>query len=205
MTASVSCQDAAPRMSSRPDKNRLSISPDSVTLGEQHDKEDYTIGFDCLAKRRRAMTGQAHLDYAFSDGGAAHWLEHGARTGSSRTWNQLAPFGYAVDTVADRIVNIDGRTKYLSVSPLETVQINAIGKSVTWKFDTLGALLSSLQCNPGMRGRYRLRCAESNLSRGLAKVLRRSYVFVISASGTRQHWRRRMIRHNPDKIFSRIE
>ena len=85
-----------------------------------------------------AMTAQAHVDYDYSDSGATHWLEHGAQTASSPTQKQLAPFGYAVDTPADRIVNIDGRSRYLNVTRLETVQLNAAGKSVTWKFDTFG-------------------------------------------------------------------
>lgn len=52
----------------------------------------------------------------------------------------LEPFGYAVKSPADRTVNIDGGTKYLNVTRLETVQINAGGKSVTWRFDTFGSV-----------------------------------------------------------------
>ena len=150
--------------------------------------------------RRRRGGGAGTVDFAYSDSGATHWLTHDAQTGSSPTQDQRAPFGYVVASPADRIVNIEGRSKYLNVTRLETVQINVIGKSVTWKFDTFGALLSSHQCNPGTRGHCRLRCGESNVSRGLSKVLRRSYIFVISASGTCQRRRRRMIMQNPDNF-----
>ena len=86
-----------------------------------------------------AMTVQAHVDFAYSDSGATHWLTHDAQTGSSPTQDPRAPFGYVVASPADRIVNIDGRSRHLNVTRLETVQLNnAAGKSVTWKFDTFG-------------------------------------------------------------------
>ena len=80
----------------------------------------------------------AHVDYAYSDSSATHWLEHAAQTKGQPSQNALAPFGYAANVTADRIVNIDGGTKYLNVTRLETVQLNAGGKSVIWTFDTFG-------------------------------------------------------------------
>ena len=88
--------------------------------------------------RRRRGGGAGTVAFAYSDSGATHWLTHDAQTGSSPTQDQRAPFGYVVASPADRIVNIEGRSKYLNVTRLETVQLNAAGKSVTWKFDTFG-------------------------------------------------------------------
>ena len=48
-----------------------------------------------------------------------------------------APFGYAVAGGASRTITIDPETRYLNVTRLEAVVINAGGKSVTWSFDTL--------------------------------------------------------------------
>lgn len=78
----------------------------------------------------------AHEDY--SEGGTLHWIAHVAEAKSQPTANAQAPFGYAVDGGADRAVDIGPATKYLNVTRLETIRINAGGKSVTWKFDTLG-------------------------------------------------------------------
>lgn len=78
----------------------------------------------------------AHEDY--SESGSLHWLQHVSESKGQPTANQLAPFGYASTGTAARVVSIDGSTKYLNVTRLETVQIKASGKSVTWMFDTLG-------------------------------------------------------------------
>lgn len=78
----------------------------------------------------------AHEDY--SEAGSNHWLSHVAESKGSPTANQLAPFGYATNGAAARVVTIEAGTKYLNVTRLETVQIKAGGKSVTWMFDTLG-------------------------------------------------------------------
>ena len=48
-----------------------------------------------------------------------------------------APLGYAVAGGASRTIMVDQKTRYLNVTRLETVTINAGGKSVTWSFDTL--------------------------------------------------------------------
>lgn len=45
-------------------------------------------------------------------------------------------YGLASVNANARTVNVDSNTKYLNVTRGETVQINAGGKSVTWKFDT---------------------------------------------------------------------
>lgn len=78
----------------------------------------------------------AHEDY--SESGSMHWLQHVSESRGQPTANQLAPFGYATTGAAARVVSIDAGTKYLNVTRLETVQIKAGGKSVTWMFDTLG-------------------------------------------------------------------
>lgn len=78
----------------------------------------------------------AHEDY--SEGGSLHWLSHASESKSQPTANQLAPFGYQSTAAAARVVSVDAGTKYLNVTRLETVQIKADGKTVTWMFDTLG-------------------------------------------------------------------
>jgi hypothetical protein len=78
----------------------------------------------------------AHEDY--SETGSMHWLQHVSESKSQPTANQLAPFGYQSTGAAARAVSIDSSTKYLNVTRLETVQIKAGGKTVTWMFDTLG-------------------------------------------------------------------
>jgi hypothetical protein len=78
----------------------------------------------------------AHEDY--SEGGSLHWLSHASESKGQPTANQLAPFGYQSTGTAARVVSIDSSTKYLNVTRLETVQIKAGGKTVTWMFDTLG-------------------------------------------------------------------
>ncbi|CAB1369020.1 CzcE family metal-binding protein [Denitratisoma oestradiolicum] len=78
----------------------------------------------------------AHEDY--SEGGSLHWLSHASESKSQPTANQLAPFGYQSTGTAARVVSVDADTKYLNVTRLETVQIKAGGKTVTWMFDTRG-------------------------------------------------------------------
>lgn len=73
-----------------------------------------------------------------SESGSLHWLQHVSESKSQPTANQLAPFGYSTTGATARVVSIDAGTKYLNVTRLETVQIKAGGKSVTWMFDTLG-------------------------------------------------------------------
>ncbi len=77
----------------------------------------------------------AHEDY--SEGGSLHWISHVAEAKSQPSANEQAPFGYAVNGSADRAIDIGPGTQYLNVTRLETIRINAGGKSVTWKFDTL--------------------------------------------------------------------
>ncbi len=74
----------------------------------------------------------------FSEEETMHWLAHVTEAKSQPTANERAPFGYAVDGKADRTVDIGPGTKYLNVTRLETIRINAGGKSVIWKFDTMG-------------------------------------------------------------------
>lgn len=81
-------------------------------------------------------TGYAHEDY--TEGQSLHWLSHVSESKSQPTANQLAPYGYASSGSAARVVNIDSSTKYLNVTRLETIRINAGGKSIIWTFDTLG-------------------------------------------------------------------
>lgn len=77
----------------------------------------------------------AHEDYSES---GMHRLQHISESVGQPTANQLAPFGYSTTGTAARVVSIDAGTKYLNVTRLETVQIKAGGKNVTWMFDTLG-------------------------------------------------------------------
>ncbi|SBT09248.1 conserved exported hypothetical protein [Candidatus Accumulibacter aalborgensis] len=88
-----------------------------------------------------ATTAFAHTDYSeggYSEAGSAHWLSHVAESRSQPTASQLAPYGYVASGVAGRVFNVDSGTKHINVSRLETVRIDVGGKSVTWKFDTLG-------------------------------------------------------------------
>lgn len=69
-----------------------------------------------------------------------HWRVRATVPAGEPTANQLAPYGYKASGPVARVVNIDGTTKYLNVTQLEAVQINAGGKTVAWMFDTLGTL-----------------------------------------------------------------
>lgn len=86
-----------------------------------------TLALFVIAGAAGATTAFAQQGYATSD-------YHKNQSGPAA--NQVAPFGYATTGPADRVVNLD-RVKYLNVTRLETVQINAGGKSITWTFDTL--------------------------------------------------------------------
>lgn len=82
-----------------------------------------------------------------------HWRVRATVPAGEPTANQLARYGYKTPGPVDRVVNVDGTTKYLNVTQLETVQINVNGKSVTWMFDTLGITPFSLsQVIPGTDG-----------------------------------------------------
>ena len=82
-----------------------------------------------------------------------HWRVRATVPAGEPTANQLARYGYKISGPVDRVVNIDGTTKYLNVTQLEAVQINANGKGVTWMFDTLGTAPFSLpQVIPGTDG-----------------------------------------------------
>lgn len=64
---------------------------------------------------------------------------------------QQAPYGYPVAGNATRTITIDQKTRYVNVTRLETVTINAGGKSVTWSFDTLDTRSFALsQILPGV-------------------------------------------------------
>lgn len=54
------------------------------------------------------------------------------------TAQQMAPYGYAVPGPGERTVRMTRATKYINVTPLETVRLEIDGKSVVWNFDTLG-------------------------------------------------------------------
>lgn len=98
-----------------------------------------------------AATGTSYAHEDYSDSASTHWLSH--LPISQPTANQLAPYGYATSSAATRGVNIDGGTKYLNVTRLETIQINAGGKSVIWTFDTLGTASFPLaKIIPGAEG-----------------------------------------------------
>lgn len=85
-----------------------------------------------------AVAGTSHAHEDYSEGGSAHWISHVSESKSQPTTNQLAPYGYATSSAAARVVTIDSSTKYLNVTRLETIRINAGGKSIIWTFDTLG-------------------------------------------------------------------
>ena len=80
------------------------------------------------------ITSVAGATAAFAQQGYTTTDYHKDQSGPAA--NQVAPFGYATTGPADRVVNLD-RVKYLNVTRLETVQINAGGKSIVWTFDTL--------------------------------------------------------------------
>jgi hypothetical protein len=83
-----------------------------------------------------ATTAFAHQDY--SEAQTAHWISHVSEAGGQPTATQLAPYGYASPGVAAREIKIDSGTRFLNVKQLETVRIDAGGKSTIWTFDTLG-------------------------------------------------------------------
>lgn len=102
----------------------------------------------------------------FSEEESMHWLTHVAEATSQATANERAPFGYAVDGKADRTVDIGPSAKYLNVTRLETIRINAGGKSVIWKFDTMGTTSFPLSnVIPGLNG-ITVYVEESPLYRG---------------------------------------
>jgi hypothetical protein len=79
---------------------------------------------------------QAHEDY--SDAGSLHWSQHVQETKSQPTAQQLAPFGYAASGRPDRVIAIDGTSRYVNVTRLETIEFNIGGKRFAWTFDTFG-------------------------------------------------------------------
>lgn len=98
-----------------------------------------------------AATGTSYAHEDYSEGASTHWLSHLSE--SQPTANQLAPYGYPTSSTAARVVTIDSSTKYLNVTRLETIQINAGGKSITWMFDTLGTASFPLaKIIPGTEG-----------------------------------------------------
>lgn len=62
---------------------------------------------------------------------------HRSATSVTTPIGRESPFGYPTTGSANRAVSVDQKTRYLNVTRLETVTINAGGKSVTWTFDTL--------------------------------------------------------------------
>ena len=68
----------------------------------------------------------------------ANWPPTTTTVSSQPSANQRAVYGYVVTDAAARTVSIDSTSRFLNVTRLETVKINVDGKSVTWKFDTLG-------------------------------------------------------------------
>lgn len=83
-----------------------------------------------------ASPALAHEDY--TEAGAMHWFQHVQESNSQPTAQQLAPFGYAASGRADRVVVLDGGSRQVNVTRLETVEFNVDGKRFAWKFDTLG-------------------------------------------------------------------
>lgn len=78
----------------------------------------------------------AHEDY--SEAGTLHWIQHAQESSSQSTTRQLAPLGYASDGAADRVIVLDGDSRYVNVARLEIIEFDANGKRFTWKFDTFG-------------------------------------------------------------------
>ena len=76
---------------------------------------------------------------ALSTAGATSAFAQEDDSRSQPTANQLAPYGYSSSANAARVINVDSDTRHVNVTRLETVKINAGGKSVTWTFDTLGS------------------------------------------------------------------
>lgn len=100
-----------------------------------------------------AATGTSYAQEDNSKAGTDHRLSHLSESKSLPPANQLAPYGYATSNAAARVVNVDSSTKYLNVTRLEVIQINVGGKSVTWKFDTLGtAAFPLVKIIPGTEG-----------------------------------------------------
>ncbi|MFM9433038.1 glucose dehydrogenase [Janthinobacterium sp. CG_23.3] len=89
-----------------------------------------------------SITSVAGATAAFARQGSAPSDYHKDQSGPAA--KQVAPFGYATTGPADRVVNLD-QIKSLNVTRLETVQINAGGKSVTWTFDTLSTRSFALE------------------------------------------------------------
>lgn len=110
-----------------------------------------TLALIALLSASGTTTALAHED--FSESGTLHWIGQVTQAQSQPTANATAPYGYAVTGNADRVVNIDSSTRYLNVTRLETLQINAGGKSVTWKFDTFSTRAFPLsKVIPGLEG-----------------------------------------------------
>lgn len=125
----------------------VAVSASSATASFAHEEYGEAATYHWLAhvaagagepaKTQRVPTA-ALTPEEYGEAGSYHWLARVAATKGEPSARQQAPFGYAGSGAADRVVNIDGGTRYLNVVRLETVQINVGGKSVTWKFDTLG-------------------------------------------------------------------
>lgn len=91
-----------------------------------------------LAALTLATAGQALAHEDYSEAGALHWVQHAQQSGSQPTAQQLAPFGYAASGRADQVITLDGTSRYVNVTRLETVEFDIGGKRFAWKFDTLG-------------------------------------------------------------------
>lgn len=85
-----------------------------------------------------ALAGPALAHEDYSEAGALHWLQHAQESKGQPTAQQLAPYGYAAKGTADRTVVLDGSSRYVNVTRLETVEIDVGGKRFVWKFDTFG-------------------------------------------------------------------
>lgn len=78
----------------------------------------------------------AHEDY--SDAGSLHWSQHVRESASRPNVQQLAPLGYAAKGAVDRTIVLDGASRYVNVTRLETVEFDIGGKRFAWTFDTFG-------------------------------------------------------------------
>ncbi len=85
-----------------------------------------------------AATGPALAHEDYSEAGALHWIQHAQESASQPTAQQLAPFGYALDGAADRVIVLDSDSRHVNVTRLETIEFDVSGKRFTWKFDTFG-------------------------------------------------------------------
>jgi len=94
--------------------------------------------FGLLSALALAGAGSAYAHVDTSEGGTLHWLSHVSESKSAPSANQLASFGYVATRVPDREITLPSGSAHLNVTRLETVKINANGKSVVWSFDTLG-------------------------------------------------------------------